>query len=459
MWARTAATWPGGASSSARDPLLRRLLAFADIVAALLASASMLFSGDGGIAQFGWSLLYLPVWVVVVKLLGLYDRDGRVFRHLTVDEVPELVLWALIGTSGLAFFLGLTSAARPDASSAVITGLVAVAAVLILRASARWLWRTVTPPERVAIIGTIASATTVRRKLELLPDVHMTIVAVHDVVDIVGISRDLDWSATVDRLVVVPSSLDEHEVLALLEFARSTGLKLTLVPPCHGVFGTGVQLSHLAELPLLEYQTGNLSRSTIFLKRVLDIAVSAALLPVFLPLLAAITVAIKLDGRGPVLFVQPRAGIDGRPFKMLKFRSMVVDAEELLQDLVPFGALSEPVFKLPNDPRVTRVGRFLRRWSLDELPQLVNVLKGDMGLVGPRPEQLDLVECYSLDQRFRLKVKPGLTGPMQVYGRGRLTLSERLALERDYIENLSIGRDLRIIAMTLAVVLGRRGAY
>ena len=145
---------------------------------------------------------------------------------------------------------------------------------------------------------------------------------------------------------------------------------------------------------------------------------------------------------------------------MIKFRTMVADAEELLPDLVPLDKLQEPMFKLSNDPRVTRVGRFLRRWSLDELPQLVNVLKGEMSLVGPRPEQVELVERYSEEQkRVRLTLKPGLTGPMQVYGRGLLTLPERLAVERDYVENLSLGRDLRILAMTLAVVLGRRGAY
>ncbi|MBA2372270.1 MAG: sugar transferase, partial [Chloroflexi bacterium] len=133
--------------------------------------------------------------------------------------------------------------------------------------------------------------------------------------------------------------------------------------------------------------------------------------------------------------------------------------EGLLAGLVPFDSLVEPMFKLRDDPRVTRLGSCLRRWSLDELPQFVNVLRGEMSLVGPRPEELGLVERYKQDARVRLDVKPGLTGPMQVYGRGQLTFTERLAVERDYVENLSIGRDLRVIGMTLAVVFGRRGAY
>jgi len=144
---------------------------------------------------------------------------------------------------------------------------------------------------------------------------------------------------------------------------------------------------------------------------------------------------------------------------MLKFRTMVVDAEARLGEVVSLDDLTEPMFKLRRDPRVTRLGRLLRRTSLDELPQLVNVLKGEMSLVGPRPEQIELVERYTPAQRFRLEAKPGITGPMQVYGRGELTLEERLAVEREYIENLSITRDIRILALTVATVLSGRGAY
>jgi lipopolysaccharide/colanic/teichoic acid biosynthesis glycosyltransferase len=134
-----------------------------------------------------------------------------------------------------------------------------------------------------------------------------------------------------------------------------------------------------------------------------------------------------------------------------------VGADSSLEEM--FDELPEPMFKFRSDPRVTRVGRVLRRLSLDELPQIWNLLRGDMSLVGTRPEQLELVERYSPEHRFRLDVKPGLTGPMQVHGRGELTFEERLAVERDYIENMTIGRDLRILAMTIAAVVGGRGAY
>jgi lipopolysaccharide/colanic/teichoic acid biosynthesis glycosyltransferase len=144
---------------------------------------------------------------------------------------------------------------------------------------------------------------------------------------------------------------------------------------------------------------------------------------------------------------------------MLKFRTMVREAEARLPDLVALDRLPDPMFKLRDDPRVTRVGRVLRRTSLDELPQLVNVLRGDMSLVGPRPEQVELVDRYEPEHRFRLLVRPGLTGPMQVFGRGELTFEERLAVEREYIENLSLGRDARILALTVSAVVHGKGAF
>ena len=442
-----------------RYALRRRLLAGADVTAAFLAGLAMSIAGEGDIAQFGWSLFFLPAWILVAKLTGLYDRDDRSLRHLTVDEIPLLVLWALVGTASLTLFLELTPAGRPSSSSSLVAGATAVVAVFVLRVAARWLWRATTPSERVTAVGTVSAADAFRRKLELFPDLHATIVGVHDPREIDELARDPAALASTDRLFYIPEALDKHEMGAVLDIARGQGLRLTLIPPCARAFGTAVRLNHLADLPVLEYNTANLSRSTLFLKRVLDVTVGAAALILFLPLFAVISVAIKLDSRGTVFFSQLRAGTHGRPFRMRKFRSMVGNAEELLAELVPFDRLEEPMFKLPDDPRVTRVGRILRRWSLDELPQLVNVLRGEMSLVGPRPEQVELVERYTPEQRHRLAVKPGMTGPMQVHGRGTLSLDERLSLEDDYVESLSLGRDVRILALTVAAVLRGKGAF
>ncbi len=209
---------------------------------------------------------------------------------------------------------------------------------------------------------------------------------------------------------------------------------------------------------MFEYVTSDVSRSTMMLKRALDLIVGDSARPVVLGLLfPLIALAIWLEDRGPVLFVQRRAGLNGDPFRLFKFRTMYVGAERSLEELLD--ELPEPMFKFRRDPRVTRVGRVLRRLSLDELPQIWNLLRGDMSLVGPRPEQLELVERYSPEHRFRLEVKPGLTGPMQVHGRGELTFEERLAVELDYVENLSIGRDLRILALTPVSVDSGHGGF
>jgi lipopolysaccharide/colanic/teichoic acid biosynthesis glycosyltransferase len=212
-------------------------------------------------------------------------------------------------------------------------------------------------------------------------------------------------------------------------------------------------------MPFVEYYTGDPSVSSLGLKRAVDVVIAGFVLLLATPAFLLIAIALKIDSRGPILYTQLRAGLDGTPFRMLKFRTMVVGAHERLSEVVELDALADPMFKLRDDPRITRVGRFLRRWSLDELPQVVNVLRGEMSLVGPRPEQLELVERYRPEHRFRLAARPGMTGPMQVFGRGDLAFDERLAVEREYIENLSLGRDIRILLLTLPAVLSGRGAF
>jgi lipopolysaccharide/colanic/teichoic acid biosynthesis glycosyltransferase len=225
------------------------------------------------------------------------------------------------------------------------------------------------------------------------------------------------------------------------------------------MLGTAAELTHLAELSVIEYRTGDPSRSTMAFKRTIDVVVSAAGVVLLAPLLAGIAIVVRLDSPGPALFRQRRAGKDAQPFRMFKFRTMVRDAEERIAEVVAIDRLTEPMFKVRDDPRVTRIGRLLRRTSLDELPQLLNVLRGDMSLVGPRPEEDWLVERYSETERFRLDMRPGMTGPMQIHGRGELSFQERLAVEREYVENYSIWKDLRILVRTISVVTRGNGAF
>ncbi len=194
------------------------------------------------------------------------------------------------------------------------------------------------------------------------------------------------------------------------------------------------------------------------LKRAIDIiggAIGTAVMAISLPFVAPL---IRLDSRGSIFFRQTRIGEGGQPFTCYKFRTMRPDAEATLPSLIDVDNLAEPVFKLDDDPRITRVGRLLRRWSLDELPQFWNVLRGDMSLVGPRPEEARIVARYNAWQRRRLAVKPGMSGPMQVGGRANLSLAERLDVEIDYIENYSLRRDLVILWRTFPAVISGEGA-
>lgn len=192
-------------------------------------------------------------------------------------------------------------------------------------------------------------------------------------------------------------------------------------------------------------------------KRLLDVVICLLLLPFVVAVLAVCALAIKLDSRGPVFFVQHRTGRGGRRFRMYKLRTMVRDAEVLKAHYAHMNAMSYPDFKIARDPRVTRVGRILRKTSLDELPQIFNILRGDMTLVGPRPTSFR-AETYRLWHTARLEVKPGLTGLWQVSGRNQLDFDERLRLDIAYIRHRSLGLDLKILARTVGTVVSGRGA-
>jgi lipopolysaccharide/colanic/teichoic acid biosynthesis glycosyltransferase len=192
-------------------------------------------------------------------------------------------------------------------------------------------------------------------------------------------------------------------------------------------------------------------------KRAMDLAVSILVLPIVLPVGIIISILIYLDSPGSVIFVQDRTGLGGKRFRMYKFRTMVPNAEKLKDKYSHLNELTLPDFKITNDPRVTRVGRFLRKTSLDEMPQILNILKGDMSLVGPRPTSFG-AETYSLKHTERLEVVPGLTGLWQVKGRSDLDFDERTRLDIEYIENQSLWLDIRILVLTIGAVLSKKGA-
>jgi exopolysaccharide biosynthesis polyprenyl glycosylphosphotransferase len=447
-----------------RDALRRRMLALADALA-FMAATGVAVADQGSDAL--WALTLLPVVAVLAKGHGLYDQDHVRIRHLTVDESGRLFYWVTLSMAVVALLFAVLPATSLDAMTAVGMGATMLVAAFTLRAWARLLWRRFTPPERGLVIGQGELARAVARDLVLEPGHHIELLPTIEAQPTNGARGTFDperlgemlEKLSLDRLILALPDLDETALSSSVAACRDYGVKLSVAPPLRGMLGTAVDLTHLAELPVIEYRTWDASRSTMALKRGVDVTFSALGLVLLAPLFLAIALAVRFDSRGGALFLQRRAGLGGESFRMFKFRTMVHNAEERIAEVLAIDRLDEPMFKIRDDPRITRVGSFLRKTSLDELPQLINVLRGDMSLVGPRPEEAWLVARYSEAVRFRLNMRPGMTGPMQIHGRGALNFQERLAVEREYVENYSFWKDLRILARTVSVVVRGDGAF
>ncbi|MEV4842820.1 sugar transferase [Micromonospora matsumotoense] len=240
---------------------------------------------------------------------------------------------------------------------------------------------------------------------------------------------------------------------------EGTGIDLVVAPALTDVAGPRIHTRPVAGLPLIHVEAPEFRGARKLVKELVDRSAAAVALLLLLPLVALIALAVKLDSRGPVLFRQTRVGQGGQEFGVLKFRTMVVNADALLAELVARNETNGLMFKMRDDPRVTRIGRLLRKWSLDELPQLVNVLLGQMSLVGPRPPLPSEVARYDGDVARRLLVKPGMTGLWQVSGRSDLSWEDGIRLDLYYVENWSLAADLTILWKTFGAVLRGRGAY
>jgi len=464
---------PGGARL--QGALLRRLLATGDWLALIATlTAVTAASRETTVGVLFWAAMLSPVWLLVLKLHGLYDNDHRRIRHSTLDELPRLVSAAALGTLALVGLLSLSPAGAMPAGDAIAVGAGALLGSTAARGVVRFFWHRLAGPAVGLVVGPPHAVAIVARRVSTHPEARLHLVGYLSIGDEddadfdtgglprLGTVEDIAAVAhgmAVERVIVTEDQMSEPAAERLIEECKAAGLGLTFLPQHFGLLGPGIELNRLAELPMLDFRFSDPSRSTLAIKRVMDVSISATLLVALTPPMAAIALLILLDSGRPVLFRQRRAGKDSDPFTMLKFRTMVQGADERLGELVDLDKLEEPVFKIRDDPRVTRVGRRLRRFSLDEWPQLVNVLKGDMSLVGPRPEEESVVALYDERQRLRLGVKPGVTGPMQVYGRADLSFEERLAIERDYLDNISVAGDLAILLRTPRAILRGEGAY
>jgi exopolysaccharide biosynthesis polyprenyl glycosylphosphotransferase len=354
-----------------------------------------------------------------------------------------------------------TGGSHPLPMWAILTAL-----LILMRGLARFLTVRTTATERVLVLGDAATTAQVRRKLAANPSLNATVIGrVGDPVEdearadkLLGTLDELPAVLErhgIERVVVAPAREGGDDVADVIRLATACGVRVAVLPRLLEVIGTSVDFDDLGGQVLLGVRGFGLSPSSRVLKRVFDMVVASLVVVVLSPLLLAIALAIKLTSRGPVLFRQTRVGRHGRDFEMLKFRTMVHGADEHKQDLL---ALNEaaPMFKIADDPRTTRVGRFLRRRSLDELPQLFNVLRGDMSLVGPRPLVTEEDRLFSGWQRRRYHVAPGVTGPWQILGSSRVPMGDMLTIDYLYCANWSLWLDAKILARTIPYVLSRR---
>jgi exopolysaccharide biosynthesis polyprenyl glycosylphosphotransferase len=465
----------GASGARRRGALLRRALATGDwltLVATLCIVTAA--SPQTDVGTLFWATMFSPVWILVLKLHGLYDNDHRRIRHSTLDELSGLISAAALGTLALDGLLALSPVGPLAATSAIAVGLGALLGSFASRAVLRFFWHRLAGAATGIVVGPAAAVGIVARRVATHPETRLHLVGylsprgedggsvapaglprLGSIADISRVAHEQE----VERVIVTEQEMSEPAAERLIEECKAAGLALTFLPQHFGLLGPGIELNRLAELPVLDFRFSDPPRSTVALKRGMDLVVGGVLLTLLSPFLLAIALLILLDSGRPVLFRQRRVGKDGRPFTVLKFRTMVQGAEEQLGELVDLEKLDEPAFKIADDPRITRAGRRLRRYSLDELPQFINVVRGDMSLVGPRPEEEAVVALYDERQRMRLAVKPGMTGPMQVYGRADLTFEERLAMERDYLDNISVAGDLAILLRTPAAIVRGDGAY
>jgi exopolysaccharide biosynthesis polyprenyl glycosylphosphotransferase len=469
-----------------RGWLVRRALAVSDALGLTLAFAfaELVFGGGGTRGPLNTStetfvfLATLPVWLVGAKLFGLYDHDQQRTDHTTSDEIVGVVNMVTLGTW---LFLALSwdaSFVAPSPHKLLAFWGLAILLLPLGRVAARAFCRgRLAYLQNTLIYGSGEVGQAVARKFLHHPEYGVNLVGFVDPnghgdpsapgnVRVIGPPehlREIVEKLQIDR-VVIAFPAEPHEVL--IDRVRSLAdlhVHIDIVPKLLDAMSPSVDVHSVEGLPLIGLPRVVLTPSQRRLKRAMDIVLSFIGLMLLAPLFALLAILIKLDSRGPVLFRQVRMGAREKPFRMLKLRTMVCEADARKAELAHLNKHARGdgrMFKIAGDPRVTRFGRFLRRYSLDELPQLVNVLKGEMTLVGPRPLILDEDQHVGGWARKRLDLKPGMTGLWQVLGRNEIPFGEMIKLDYLYVTSWSLSRDFRLLLRTLPLILrGARSAY
>jgi len=433
-----------------------------------------LLAGGVPLTYVGVAFAAAPAWVLTMTLGGAYDRryfgwGTEEYRRVFDAALKFLLVVALIGfLFKIDVARGFVAIAIPLATCLTLAG---------RHALRRWLHRmrrTGRFTKKVLVVGSAEAVPDLVRQLHAgrsgltvigvcLPEPVVTIDVDGEAIAVLG-NPEFTLAAVVASQADVVAIADAHtfhngSLRQLAWQLEGTGVDLMVAPALTDVTGPHISIRALSDVPLLLVEEPELKGRKRLAKGAFDRLLASALLVLLLPIMVVIGVAVRLTSRGPALFRQVRVGLGGRHFMIWKFRTMRVDAEDRLSELLHLNEHDGALFKIQDDPRVTRVGRFLRRWSLDELPQFLNVVRGDMSMVGPRPPLPGEVERYDHHVRRRLLVKPGITGLWQVGGRAGLPWDEAVRLDLYYVENWSLSMDATIIAKTLTAVLRRRGAY
>jgi len=454
-----------------RAEALRHITVISDVAALCLALvlASAVSAAIGrDLPQPSDLLLFvalIPVWMLLAGFYGLYRIPGRTGDWSFADDLSA----AFVVCSVWGWFW-LVARSAVDVGAVLPSVTVWAASILlipILRSGVRHHLRTADwYRQAVLLVGTPIGVHRVQQRIDRQPEWCF------DIVEEIQVGGRFDPEARADtiaeraralgvvRVIVADAPVDMVERTGLIRSLLEAGIHVDVVSSEADVFRPTAFIDHLEGLPTLTFAPVRLSPAATRIKRAIDVVLAAALLVVLSPLLAYIALRIKLDSPGPVLFRQDRRGLDGTRFKLFKFRTMTVDAEDRLHEVAELKLHPDSAtFKAVEDPRVTRYGASLRRRSFDELPQLWNVLIGDMSLVGPRPLPLDEATHVPPHYRARENVRPGLTGPWQVLGRSDIPFEDMVKLDYMYVSTWSPRGDMKLLLRTIGVVLGARGAY
>ncbi len=442
--------------------------------------------------------------LLAVQLSGLMPFDGGDFSHLVALSLPLIgAVWLALVNSFGGYRLryqraGATEYKRVVMASFTAAGAVGIGSYLLKAEFPRGMFVALFAMGTIGLIGSRFARRQVMHAIHRQGALLTPVVVAGDsahIDTIANVLRRETWlgyrvvgAVTSDRASQTPAGLpvlgtmadavdviDDHDIATVIfaegafaspaDFRRMAweleeqDVHMIVVPTLTDVSAQRLDVRPVAGLPLVDVDRPQAIEAARWMKRTWDIVGSAILLTLLSPVMGLVALVIKLEDGGPVLFRQTRVGLKGQPFECLKFRSMCIDAEARLAALMAQNEGAGPLFKLTHDPRITRVGRFIRRFSLDELPQLWNALRGDMSLVGPRPALPTEVAQYDSDTRRRLDVRPGLTGLWQVSGRSNLSWDDTVRLDLYYVDNWSMVQDLMILAKTAKAVVGSSGAY